>query len=187
LDFIIEENKPHYNQKRASFISKKLNEAQKEGVINSINAEDFHLIIGPPGTGKIYVIEELIRQFIKRNQKLLITAWTNLAVDNIIKRMPKKETRNIVRIGPINEIDSEVKKFSIFERMKEHKDWIEVEKHHKVIDKLFKLIPTIKGEINLVQDKINQSKDTKQIFNKELDNLITEKQKYAEFNFNTNP
>ena len=180
LDFIIGENKPRYSQKGVSFISKKLNEDQKEGVINSIKAEDFHLIIGPPGTGKTYVIEELIRQFIKRNQKLLVTAWTNLAVDNIIKRLSKKETKNIVRIGPINEIDSEVKKFSIFEKMKEHKDWIEVERYHKVIAELFKLIPNIKDEINLVQDKINQSKDIKQIFNKELDNRIVEKQKYEE-------
>ncbi len=178
LDFIIGENKPHYNQKIVSFISKKLNENQKDGIINSIKAEDFHLIIGPPGTGKTYVIEELIRQFIKRNQKLLVTAWTNLAVDNIIKRLSKKETKNLVRIGPINEIDSEVKKFSIFEKMKEHKDWIEVERHHKIIDELFKLIPTIKDEINLVQDSINQSKGIKQIFNKELNNLIAEKQKY---------
>ncbi len=178
LDFIIGENKPHYNQKIVSFISKKLNEDQKNSVINSIKAEDFHLIIGPPGTGKTYVIEELIRQFIKRKQKLLITAWTNLAVDNIIKRLSKKETRNIVRIGPINEIDSEVKKFSIFEKMKEHKDWVEVERHYKIIDKLFKLIPSIKDEISLVQDKINRSKDIKQIFNNELDNLIAEKQRY---------
>lgn len=180
LDFIIGENKPHYNQKIVSFISKKLNEDQKNSVINSIKAEDFHLIIGPPGTGKTYVIEELIRQFIKRNQKLLITAWTNLAVDNIIKRLSKKDTRNVVRIGPINEIDSEVKKFSIFEKMKEHKDWIEVERHHKIIDELFKLIPTIKDEISLIQDKINQSKNVKQNFNNELDNLIAEKQKYDE-------
>ncbi len=178
LDFIIGENKPHYNQKIVSSISKKLNEDQKNSVINSIKAEDFHLIIGPPGTGKTYVIEELIRQFIKRNQKLLITAWTNLAVDNIIKRLSKKETRNIVRIGPINEIDSEVKRFSIFEKMKEHKDWIEVERLNKIIDELFKLIPSIKDKISLVQDKINQSEDIKQIFNKELENLIADKQKY---------
>jgi len=180
LDFIMGESKPHYNQKIVSFISKKLNENQKDGIIKSIKAEDFHLIIGPPGTGKTYVIEELIRQFIKRNQKLLVTAWTNLAVDNIIKRLSKKETKNLVRIGPINEIDSEVKKFSIFEKMKEHEDWIEVERYHKSIGDLSKLIPTIKDEINLVQDSINQSKDIKQILNKELDNLIAEKQKYDE-------
>lgn len=180
LDFIIGENKPNYNKKGVSFISKHLNEDQKDGVINAIRAEDFHLIIGPPGTGKTYVIEELIEQFTKRNQRLLVTAWTNLAVDNIIKRLPKKETKDIVRIGPINEIDPEVKKFSIFEKMEAHKDWIEVERHHKIIDELFKLIQSIESEISLIQDRINQSKDIKQILNKEIDNLVAEKQKYDE-------
>ncbi len=178
LDFIIGKNKPHYSQKRVTYISKKLNEDQKNGVINSIKAEDFHLIIGPPGTGKTYVIEELIKQFTKRNQKLLITAWANLAVDNIIKRLSKKEIKNIVRIGPVNKIDSEVKKFSIYEKMKKHKDWGEVERYRKIIDGLFKLIPKIKGEINSIQEGINQIKDKRSGFDGGINNLITEKQKY---------
>ena len=93
LDILINDKKPKYNQKRVPFISRKLNDDQKRGVIDSIIAEDFHLIIGPPGTGKTYVIEELTKQFVKRKQKILITAWTNLAVDNIIKRLPKLRGR----------------------------------------------------------------------------------------------
>src|SRR3989338_1147008 len=178
LDFMINKRKPSYGSKESLFISKKINEDQKESVVSSIKARDFHLIIGPPGTGKTYVIEELIRQFTKRNQKLLVTAWTNLAVDNIIKRLSGKETKNIVRIGPINEIDSEVRKFSIFEKMKEHKDWIEVEIHHKVIDKLFKLIPRKKDELNSVQENISHNKNITKIFEMELEKHITEKQKY---------
>ena len=90
LDILINDKKPKYNQKRVPFISRKLNDDQKRGVIDSIIAEDFHLIIGPPGTGKTYVIEELTKQFVKRKQKILITAWTNLAVDNIVKKFSKK-------------------------------------------------------------------------------------------------
>ncbi|MDO8741139.1 MAG: AAA domain-containing protein [Candidatus Woesearchaeota archaeon] len=180
LDFMIGENKPHHSQERISFISKKLNKDQEEGVMNSIKTRDFHLIIGPPGTGKTYVIEELIRQFTKRNQKLLVTAWTNLAVDNIIKRLSRKETKNIVRIGPINEIDLEVRKFSIFEKMKEHEDWKEVEKYHKMRDGLFKIIPRIKDEISWVQGNINQSMDKTKVLEGELNRLLTEKQRYEE-------
>lgn len=178
LDFIIGENKPQYSQKRVSFTSKKLNEDQKEGVINSIKAEDFHLIIGPPGTGKTYVIEELIRQFTKRKQKLLITAWANVAVDNIIKRLSEKETRNVVRIGPIDKIDPKVRKYSIFKKMKKHRDWREVERYHKIIDELFKIIPKIKDEISLAQENIDQGKNKKNIIDKERNKLINEKQRY---------
>ena len=180
LDILINNKKLEYNQERFSFISRKLNDDQKRGVIDSITAEDFHLIIGPPGTGKTYVIEELSKQFVKRKQKILMTAWTNLAVDNIIKRLPKEETKNIVRIGPITEVDPEVKKFSIFEKMNEHKDWKEVEKQRKIRDELFKLIPKAKEEINLAQRSIDQSKNTTKILNNELDNFTLEKKKYEE-------
>lgn len=180
LDFLIGENRPQYNKKKISFISRGLNENQKEAVTKSIEANDFHLIIGPPGTGKTYVIEELIKQFSKRNQKLLITAWTNLAVDNVIKRLLKKESMEIVRIGPINEIDSEVKKYSIFEKMKKHKDYKEVEKYRKIIDGLFKSLPKIRDEISLAQENIDINQSKIEIFNRELNNLINERQEYRE-------
>ncbi len=178
LDFMINKRKPEYSNKRVFFISRGVNEDQKESVVNSIQANDFHLIIGPPGTGKTYVIEELISQFVKRNQKVLITAWTNLAVDNMIKRMPKKESINVVRIGPIDKTDPEVRKFSIFERMKEHVDWKEVERYRKLIEDLSNTIPMIGKEKDFLQKNIDQCMSERNIIDRETGKLITEKQKY---------
>jgi superfamily I DNA and/or RNA helicase len=178
LDILINNVTPKYNKKIISQISKKLNENQKEGVINSIKAEDFHLIIGPPGTGKTFVIEELIKQFKKKKKKTLITAWSNLAVDNIIKRLPNKETKNCVRIGPINKVDPKIKHLSIFEKMTKHEDWKDVEKQRKLIDELIKSIPKIKKEIDSAQDMIDQRRNMKKEFNMELNTLMLEKQKY---------
>ncbi|MBU0898948.1 MAG: AAA family ATPase [Nanoarchaeota archaeon] len=178
LDFIIGENKPQYSKEIVSFISKKLNENQKEAVTKSIEADDFHLVIGPPGTGKTSIIEELIKQFSRRNQKILITAWSNSAVDNVIKRLVKKEAKKVVRIGPINKIDPKVRKYSIFEKMKRHKDWKEVETYHKIIDNLFKSLSEVKDRMNLVQENISQTMDKVKIRNEEFNNLIDEEQKY---------
>ncbi|MCH7568766.1 MAG: AAA family ATPase [Nanoarchaeota archaeon] len=180
LDFIIGENKPHYNEERVSFISKRLNKDQKEAITKSVEADDFHLIIGPPGTGKTFVIEELVKQFSKRNKKLLITAWTNLAVDNIIKRLDIKEIQKIVRIGPISEIDPKVRKYHIDEKMKKHKDWKEVEEHYKIIDNLFKALPEVKDKINQTQDTIDQIKNELEVFHKGLNDYGKEKEKYQE-------
>ncbi|MBU1245732.1 MAG: AAA family ATPase [Nanoarchaeota archaeon] len=185
LDVLVNNNKPKYSQKKVPFISRKLNDDQKKGVMNSIKAEDFHLIIGPPGTGKTYVIEELIKQFVKRKQKTLITAWTNLAVDNIIKRLSKKDTKNLVRIGPIDEVDSEIKKFSIFEKMTKHKEWKEVERQIELRNGLFKLIPKIKEERDLAQKSIDQNENTSKILNSELDNYNLEIKKYEELLLNS--
>ena len=177
LDFLIGENKPRYNKRKVSFFSKNFNKDQKETIVKSIEADDFHLIVGPPGTGKTYIIEELVKQFSKKNQKLLITAWTNLAIDNIIKRLTKKESTNIVRIGSLNEIDPEVKKYSIFEKIKKHKNWIEIDEYHKTVDKLFKLLSEIKDEIVLAQKNIDINQNNITIFNRELNNFINEKEK----------
>ena len=178
LDIVLGEKKPKYSKKRIFFVSKRLNENQKEAIIKSIEADDFHMVIGPPGTGKTYVIEELIKQFSTKNQKLLITAWTNLAVDNIIKRLSEREYKKIVRIGPINEIDPQVRKYSIFEKMKKHKNWKEVEKCNLKIDELIKLKFQKRTEINLMQNSVNKIKNEKKVLKEELDNFINEEQKY---------
>lgn len=61
-----------------------LNESQKEAVAYSIGATDFHLIHGPPGTGKTTTAIEVIEQAVDDGQKVLATAASNMAVDNIL-------------------------------------------------------------------------------------------------------
>lgn len=45
------------------------------------------VVQGPPGTGKTYVLESVVREFARRGQKILVTAPSNTAVDNICKRL----------------------------------------------------------------------------------------------------
>jgi superfamily I DNA and/or RNA helicase len=101
-----------------------------------------------------------------------------LAVDNILKRLLKSELKNIVRIGPINEISLEVREYSIFEKMKKHRDWKEVERYQKIIDEFFKIIPKVKDDVSLVQEDINQIKGQVKVLNKERTDFINEEQKY---------
>ena len=122
LDFLMNEGRPGYQEQKVEFLSKTLNENQKKAVVNSVRADDFHLIIGPPGTGKTFVIEELINQFLKEKKKILVTSWTNRSVDNVIKRIPEKENMEILRIGPVESMDAEVKKYSVPEKIKEREE-----------------------------------------------------------------
>ena len=45
------------------------------------------LVQGPPGTGKTSTVIELIRQAVARNEKVLVCAPSNVAVDNILHRL----------------------------------------------------------------------------------------------------
>jgi len=76
------------------FFNNKLNDCQKELVSASINLMSnkeslFYLGFGPPGCGKTEAITEIALQCIKRKKRLLITSFTNVAVDNVIERLIK--------------------------------------------------------------------------------------------------
>jgi len=62
-------------------------------------ASDVALIHGPPGTGKTTTVVELIVQCVNAGKKVLATAPSNMAVDNIVERLAEHKKLRIVRIG----------------------------------------------------------------------------------------
>jgi len=73
-----------------SWKNSKLDESQKSAVKNAlyrVNLSTPYVIFGPPGTGKTTTMIEVIAQLIKRNERVLILAPSNDAVDNILERV----------------------------------------------------------------------------------------------------
>ena len=64
-----------------------LNEEQRAALDLADRAEDVALVHGPPGTGKTTVLVELIRRAAARGERVLATAPSNLAVDNLLERL----------------------------------------------------------------------------------------------------
>lgn len=58
----------------------------------------FMVIQGPPGTGKTGLLKELIALAVQQGERVLVTAPTNAAVDNMVERLSTIGL-NIVRIG----------------------------------------------------------------------------------------
>ncbi len=180
LNFITGEIKPIYTHKNIDFITKTLNKSQKEAVSLSMDADDFHLIIGPPGTGKTFVITEIVRQLVKREQKVLITAWTNNAVDNMVERLSGFGVRNILRIGSKNSISPSNIEYSLEKKMRKHKNWIEVEILQDKIVKIFDSIEKINGELDVFKQKKNRFLDQKNKVNNSLNDLSVSKAKFED-------
>ena len=83
--------------KPIEFIDQSLNEQQKQAVAKCISTGSVHLVHGPPGTGKTKTVCEVIVQAVKRGWKVLATAGSNIAVDNIVERVGKNS--KVCRIG----------------------------------------------------------------------------------------
>ncbi|ASJ06403.1 IGHMBP2 family helicase [Thermococcus pacificus] len=75
-----------------------LNASQKEAVSRALSSPDFFLIHGPFGTGKTRTLVELIRQEVERGNRVLATAESNVAVDNLVERLAGSGIK-VVRVG----------------------------------------------------------------------------------------
>ncbi|WP_277552802.1 AAA domain-containing protein [Halobaculum limi] len=63
------------------------NDAQNDAVNRAVNAEDFALVHGPPGTGKTYTIAQIVRTLVADGDRVLLSAFTNRAVDNALEAL----------------------------------------------------------------------------------------------------
>jgi ATP-dependent RNA/DNA helicase IGHMBP2 len=88
------------------FFNERLNKYQKQAVERSLEAKDVALVHGPPGTGKTTVLVEIIRQAVARGARVLASAPSNIAVDNLLEKLLDTDLR-VVRMGhPARILDS---------------------------------------------------------------------------------
>lgn len=80
--------------------SRKGCDEQRKFVQKALNTPDFCILEGPPGSGKTTSISELILQIlkIKPYAKILLTASTHVAVDNVLERLKERNFPS-VRLG----------------------------------------------------------------------------------------
>lgn len=72
-------------------VARKGNPAQKRAVDLAVATKDFLLVQGPPGTGKTTIIIEMVRLFVDRGMRVLISSKNNLAVDNVLEKLVEKQ------------------------------------------------------------------------------------------------
>ncbi|WP_128476153.1 AAA domain-containing protein [Halorussus pelagicus] len=96
-DVLFGREDPEFSDERETYIDN--NEAQNDAVNLAVNAEDFALVHGPPGTGKTYTIARTIRALTERGNRVLLSAFTNRAVDNALEALREQGFEDIVRVG----------------------------------------------------------------------------------------
>ncbi|MBX0347657.1 AAA domain-containing protein [Haloarcula pellucida] len=96
-DVLFGRRDPEFETVAETFIDN--NEAQNEAVQLAVGAEDFALVHGPPGTGKTYTLARMVRALVDRGDRVLLSAFTNRAVDNAIEALEEQGFTDIVRVG----------------------------------------------------------------------------------------
>jgi superfamily I DNA and/or RNA helicase len=98
-----------------------LNGPQREAVRFALTARDVALIHGPPGTGKTTTVVELIRRAVRRGEKVLASAGSNIAVDNLLERLVAGGER-VVRLGHPARVLPELQAHTLDLMVEEHRD-----------------------------------------------------------------
>lgn len=99
----------------------RLDESQAAAVSHALSADHFAIIHGPPGTGKTTTVVELIRQSIRRGERVLACAPSNLAVDNLLERLLAAGEKAI-RIGHPARVMPELREHTLDLMVESHPD-----------------------------------------------------------------
>ncbi len=113
-----------------------LNHIQRSAVESCIAAPDFHLIHGPPGTGKTRTLTELIIQLVREGKRVVACADSNIAVDNMLDRLARSGGLKLVRIGHPARVLGHLERYSVFSLFDEHPEGARVKEEWKRISEL---------------------------------------------------
>ncbi len=89
------------------------NDAQDRAVRAAVGAEDVALVHGPPGTGKTYTLARTVRAMVERGERVLLSAFTNRAVDNAIEALEAQGFTDIVRVGTESGIREDMQSYRL--------------------------------------------------------------------------
>jgi DNA replication ATP-dependent helicase Dna2 len=112
---IIEGQEPRFNPSSSAYTMSasthaSLNVDQKQAIEKVMNAKDYALVLGMPGTGKTTTIAHIIRALVSQGKSVLLTSYTHTAVDNILLKI-RDDNMRILRLGATAKVHPEVQQF----------------------------------------------------------------------------
>lgn len=110
-DVLFGRREPAFSGDRCEYIDN--NEAQNDAVNAALTADDFALIHGPPGTGKTYTLARTVRALVERGDRVLLSAFTNRAVDNAIGALESQGFTDVVRWGSETGVREDMQKYRL--------------------------------------------------------------------------
>lgn len=98
---------PVLHSSNIQYQNARLNESQQQAIAAILQNENITIVHGPPGTGKTTTLVEAILQLVRRGEKVLVSAPSNTAVDNIAKGLLQQGIK-LLRAGNTSKVDEAV-------------------------------------------------------------------------------
>lgn len=96
-----------FSKNKITPYNNRLNESQLQAVTAITENENICIIHGPPGTGKTTTLVEAVQHLVNRGEKVLVSAPSNTAVDNIAKGLIEKGVK-LLRAGNTSKVDEAI-------------------------------------------------------------------------------
>ena len=135
LNLLLGRARPEIGEEEVSLKNEALNESQRAAVRKAVGSRPVFLIHGPPGTGKTTTVVEAIYQYVRRGMKVLATADSNVATDNMVERLASYGIR-VVRVGNPSRITKAVVEHSLDHLLQYDEDYKRALKIYEEIDRL---------------------------------------------------
>lgn len=80
-----------------------MNPDQRNALKRVLQAKDYNLILGMPGTGKTTTTAEIINYLVKQNKSVLVAAYTHTALDNVLSKV-REYGIDLLRLGNVDKV-----------------------------------------------------------------------------------
>ena len=136
LEYHLNQKSPKKNtyEHYIEYIDETLNPSQKTAVQKALSTPDFFLVHGPFGTGKTRTLVELVYQEVRQERKVLATAESNTAVDNLLERIAVNKKIKVTRLGHPQRVSKENKEHTLAYKFEQHPLSNNIESYYNVID-----------------------------------------------------
>lgn len=133
-DIVLAKALPHFRDHSTNiYFNQDLNSIQQQAVDAALQADPLFLIHGPPGTGKTTTLIEAIEQHAEAGHRMLATADSNTAVDNLVEKLAQ-QNRQVVRVGNPARINYDLAVYSLDHRLESNEKFKEAKRYWDQID-----------------------------------------------------
>jgi DNA replication ATP-dependent helicase Dna2 len=137
-DLVAGKIRPRFVQRSARPVPG-FNTEQNLAVERSLQMQDYVLIQGPPGTGKTSVIAEIVKQLHQDGQRVMLAAFTNQAVDNMLKRLDREGFHEYLRLGSERSVSEDVRSHLLKALVESHT----TEDQHTAVREILHTMPVV--------------------------------------------